>query len=111
MRNVDAAQHGGAGVSAAQPEVGFYLDVLGEGTLHLDIRRRRDLDIVRKAAEQAGTRRGRAHRLGRLRQQRAEIRLWIEAGAQHGDGAGENAAGGGALKRRSALATVLTPSG
>src|ERR1035438_3509198 len=98
MRNVDAAQHGGAGVSAAQPEVGFYLDVLGEGTLHLDIRRCRDLDIVSKAAEQAGTRRRRAHRLGRLRQQRAEIRLWIKAGTQHGDGAGENAAGGGAAE-------------
>jgi len=107
----DAAQHGGAGVSAAQPEVGFYLDVLGEGTLHLDIRRCRDLDIVSKAAEQAGTRRPACAQARRLRQQRAEIRLWIKPVRSTVMVPERMLLAVVPLKRRSALATVLTPSG
>ena len=95
VRDVDAAQHGGTGVGATDVEVGLHLDILREGALHLDIRRGGDLDIESKAAEQARTGRRSAHRPGGLHQQRAEIRLRIEAGAQHRDGAGENAGGSG----------------
>ena len=53
---------------AAQPQVGLHLQVLRQRALQLDVGRGLDLDVEVHAAQQAGARRGRLHRLGGFRQ-------------------------------------------
>ena len=96
LRDVDAAQQRRIAGRAAQPQVCLGLQVLGQRALQLDIRRGLDLHVEAHAAQQALARRGRLHGLGGFRQDRAEVGLQIDAGAQDGDGAGEHAAVGGA---------------
>ena len=64
LRDVDASQQRRIGGRAAQPQVGFGLQVLGQRTLQLDVRRGLDLHVEAHAAQQALARRRGLHGLG-----------------------------------------------
>src|ERR1019366_1087443 len=92
LRNVDAAEQSGIAGGAAQAQVGFGLEIFGEGGFELGVESGVDLDIERHAPQKTGPGGCRAHGLGGFRQQRADIGFRIEAGAADGDGSREHAA-------------------